>query len=275
MSNRRLPSLTKDKWSKDILNPRIVMLDVYENEISGENKPLFSLLLEKKESKSTSEFYGLDTLTISYRVLNIHEWQGYGWFGASYDKNSNEFSIISDSYGSGALFLDPKQIRGYKIGTYIMNQIIIWAKHNYLDAKLKMISLSENQAETDNRERRNRFYEQFGIQFNYKNEKRESGTSKDDILINQLNPVESWTKNIKEVTVPDYFINNLKNIDNQKQKILDLTRANEWLRQDNEYYWNENIFQFIWRKLKPKIVYWALGSLIILSLVINLYRDNG
>lgn len=267
MSNRRLPSLTKDKWSEDKLNPRIIMLEVYKNEISDENSPFLFLILEKKEIKSSFEIYGLDTLTITYRVLNIHESQASGWFGASYDKNRNEFSIISDDYSSGALFLDPKQIRGYKIGTYIMSQIIMWAKHNYPDAKLKTIFLFENQADPENKERRNRFYEQFGIEFNYENEEKKSGTSKGDILINQLNSVESWTKNIKEVTVPDYFINNLKNIDNQKQKILDLTRANEWLRQDNEYYWNENIFQFIWRKLKPQIVYWALVLLIVTCLV--------
>lgn len=113
MMSKLLPSINKNE---NILSPNILLLNVYKDEITDED-PSFMILLEKKEVKTLDNFT-LDTLTISYSVLNMY---GSGRFGASYNKRTDRVSITSESSFEGAIFLDPQNIRGYRIGTYIMN----------------------------------------------------------------------------------------------------------------------------------------------------------
>jgi hypothetical protein len=247
--SKLLPRLSKNET--DILSPRILLLEVYQGEISAKEAPFFTIILEKEEVNSEGDF-GLDSLTISYRVLDrCATGVGHGWFGASYDRRAKRLSITSDSMSRGAVFLDPEEIRGYRIGTYIMNQIILWAKHNYSSAILDTITLCQGQANLENKERRNRFYEQFGIKFNYSNDKKEEGKS-NKTFINQLTTVETWKKNIKEVEITDYLIEKKETLKNQKQKIFEILGGNKMLQKEIDYYLKENIFQFILRKIKYK-----------------------
>lgn len=56
----------------------------------------------------------------------------------------------------------------------MMNEIVKWAKQ-WPEANILKITLGEGDAYDENMERRNRFYEQFGIEFNYHDESRKTG----------------------------------------------------------------------------------------------------
>lgn len=257
--------------NEHILSPNILLLKVYKDEISAE-VPSFIILLEKKEVKTLDNFE-LDTLTISYRVLNINSTRdGHGYFGASYNKRTKCVSITSDSTFEGAIFLDPQEIRGYRIGTYIMNQIISWAKQNYPNSILNTITLYQLQARPENKERRNRFYEQFGINFNYNNDKKEEGKSCNNIFINQLNLVETWKKNIREEMIIDCLADMVETIKVQKSHICQLSNSNKRLLKEIDCYIKENIFQFLLRKIKYNLK--TITELAIVLFVILIILKN-
>ena len=262
--SKLLPSMNKND---NILSPNILLLNVYKDEITDET-PSFIILLEKKEVKTLDNFT-LDTLTISYRVLNMN---GSGWFGASYNKRTDRVSITSESTYAGAIFLDPDKIRGYRIGTYIMNQIISWAKHNYSSAKLETIFLYQVQATPENKERRNRFYEQFGIKFNYNNDKKEEGKSCNNIFINQLNKVETWKKNIREEMIIDFLADSIKTINFKKNEISQLVNGNKILLNEIDSYIKESIFQFFLRKIKSNLK--TIIEIVIVLFVILIILKN-
>ena len=261
--SKLLPSINKNE---NILSPNILLLNVYKDEITDED-PSFMILLEKKEVKTLDNFT-LDTLTISYSVLNMY---GSGRFGASYNKRTDRVSITSESSFEGAIFLDPQNIRGYRIGTYIMNQIISWAKHNYSSAKLDTIFLYQPQASPENKERRNHFYEQFGIKFNYSNDKKEEGISC-PIKINRLNTVETWKKNIREEMIIDCITDMAETIKDQRSEIRDLSKGNKLLSESVEYYLKENIFQYLVRNIKYSFV--RIVEILVILLIFLLAIKN-
>ncbi len=78
----------------------------------------------------------------------------------------NAISLTSSgALSEGAIFLNlPTKFEGQHIGTYMLNEIVLLAKQ-WQGAKVDSIKLISGQAHGDNKERRNRFYEQFGLEF--------------------------------------------------------------------------------------------------------------
>ena len=143
-------------------------------------------------------------MAVNYSLLNntngLYMGQKSGDFSATYEPTFNSLSLTD-----GGLFLDPPKIRGNRIGTYFFDRIIEWAK-TWEDVKINKIELSIVQAKENNTERRNKFYERFGIEFDYTNNKK-SGVSK-PIKIEMLKRVDTWEKNIKVIEPAD-FLNQL------------------------------------------------------------------
>lgn len=105
------------------------------------------------------------------------------------------------SLTGGTVFLDPEELRGQRIGTYLMNEIVCWAGQ-WPHANVQPIQLEASQADEDNKERRNRFYERFGLEFDYVDATKCAGRSR-PIRVGELRPIESWRQNIAERDVPD------------------------------------------------------------------------
>ncbi|ANN80870.1 hypothetical protein BAU07_26475 (plasmid) [Bordetella flabilis] len=95
--------------------------------------------------------------------------------------------------------------RGAHIGTYLLDEVVRWAKQ-WPTAQVRQISLSTVDGSDENRERRNRLYEQFGIVFEYTPDRR-SGVSLSTMVAAQLTPVapEVWGENIEEWGLVEYL----------------------------------------------------------------------
>lgn len=90
--------------------------------------------------------------------------------------------------------------RGLRIGTYMMNILVTWATENYPSYSPFDIKLLRTDADEDNKERRNRFYRQFGFRFEWDSTDFSAGTLAEDMKIHELAPVkpEKWEKTILE-----------------------------------------------------------------------------
>lgn len=147
---------------------------------------------------------------------------------------------------SGAVFLDLPNLMGNRIGTYLMNEIVLWVKH-WPDAKVRSISLLDLQAQPDNKERRNRFYEQFGLNFKYTDKDHKEGTSM-EILAKELKTTEKWKENITERELPDFLSQMINKIEKLSKELERITTELNQFKSENE-------------KAKKYPVLWAIKQL--------------
>jgi len=206
-----LPSFKRelDVNNKGWTKPRILILEVRHPE-QPDGKPVAWLLVERLESVEHDRSDGSirrASICLSYQRIKPRGAQdvlSQGTFCGGYSKTPIEaVSLTSTSMGRGGVFLEPQALRGHRIGTYLMNEIVVWAK-KWPEAQLHSIELSWGQGQDNNRERRNRFYEQFGIAFEYADEERRSGLSR-PMPAKSLVPTDSWQANIVERPVFDYL----------------------------------------------------------------------
>ncbi|MBN0147646.1 hypothetical protein JTL51_32530, partial [Pseudomonas aeruginosa] len=121
----------------------------------------------------------------------------------SYSRHFNSVSLTSPSMSKGAVFLDLPGLDGQRIGTYLMNEIVQWVQQ-WPEANVNGIELLAGQAHGDNKARRNWFYEQFGLVFDYTDPEHREGRSR-PMLAGALVKVETWRQNITEHRMLDYL----------------------------------------------------------------------
>ncbi len=139
-------------------------------------------------------------------------------FSASVDPLRNKISLTG-----GNVMIGNYSLHGYRIGTYIMNEIVRRAKQ-WPQAEIDQISISEVDAKTDiDRFRRNRFYEQFNIPFDYTTPENRSGRSK-SITAENLEAVKTWESNI-EVLTESQLLLYLVNESNRAKAKLDSEKS--------------------------------------------------
>lgn len=128
-----------------------------------------------------------------------------GEFNAYFDKGFNTVSITASCLSTGGyVVIDPPRLRGGRLGTYLMNEIVVWAKQ-WPDAQVREINLRRGDGENlENRLRRNRFYERFGIEFDYKDSDKAVGVSR-QMQAGQLRAVETWTESIAAHSALQYI----------------------------------------------------------------------
>lgn len=212
-------------------NPSLLIL-----EIKDKNKPeegtLAWLAVEKKETydKHSDNTVHKASLNVTYQHLDRDTRQEKkGFFCASYSQLSNTVSLTGSTPApkSGAVFLNLSDFEGQRIGSYLMNVIVQWVQQ-WPEATVTSIQLSTGQATDDNKERRNRFYEQFGIVFNYTDEDRCAGLSQ-PMFVKDLNTVDSWKKNIVEHNLIHFLENMLASKESLVSKIDFLEKSNKSL----------------------------------------------
>lgn len=107
-------------------------------------------------------------------------------------------SLTSPSCGSGYVVLELPDLKGQRIGTYLMNEVVGWVKQ-WPDAMVSPVRLLTVQAHGDNKERRNKFYERFNLVFDYEDEgTQEAGISR-PMPASELVQADAWRKNIEEM----------------------------------------------------------------------------
>jgi GNAT superfamily N-acetyltransferase len=182
------------------VSPALQVLEV-RNRKNPERPPMGFFLIERRERSRAADRYATadETINIVYREISA---DGYsrdtarGEFRGSYHAHVNAVSITAGSLTGGMVVIDPPSLHGHGLGTYLMNEIVRWAKR-WPNATVNTINLLEGQGHGENRERRNRFYEQFGLKFEYTSAERKAGISL-PMLAQDLAQVDGWKRNISE-----------------------------------------------------------------------------
>lgn len=154
----------------------------------------------------------------------FYEQQGEDFFSGSYNQTRRSVQITS-----GFVILEkiPKKLRGCRIGTLLMDKVISWAKQ-WPEANVNTIELLAHDGGEDNKARRNKFYENFGITFEYTSNDKKAGLSK-DMKAQELVNHNSWEQNI-EMIPSDKLVSFLFKKEN------DLMRKIEGLQHTTEYF---------------------------------------
>ncbi len=114
-------------------------------------------------------------IEIRYRAVG-DRWS-CGTFSGSFSQRHSKGSITSSMVSSrGGVLLGLSKLSGQRIGTYLMGRVVEFVRQ-LPDAALNSVFLSEVDASDENRERRNRFYEQFGLRFQFDGPGRREGRS--------------------------------------------------------------------------------------------------
>lgn len=226
-----IPSFNDDWAEGQRIKPRILVLEVRHPKFL-DLPPVACLIVERNETIHRGEYDNSiyqASVTLSYEVIQnnrLHTNVERGCFSGSYSKSSGLVSLTSSSLVHGAVFLDPERLKGHRIGTYLMNEIVTWVKR-WPEAEVNSVKLLASQAQDDNKERRNRFYEQFGLEFDYTDTEHSAGTSR-PILTRDLTLVENWKENITEHRMSDFLADTLTA---KESAIFDLRIAKQSIKE--------------------------------------------
>ena len=189
-------------------------------------------------------------LRFRYREIGLSQPFGHdgGAFEAYYEPSfSGRTCDDRISLTGGSVMIPHLKHRGIHLGTYFMNQVVAWARQ-WPDVMVKSILISPGDGYEENRERRNRFYEQFGLVFNY-SDAGHCGGSSVSIPAGLLNLTRTWRDNITEYRLEDYLGELLRERD---QLTLDLQNA-----RDSAAMWMRD---FKYAQARPLV--WGIGTFI-------------
>jgi GNAT superfamily N-acetyltransferase len=205
-----IPSFQSRWQNGNRVKPRIYMLEVRRRK-APDSAPIAWLLIEREETvvrDTRDQSIHTASLKLSFRHIASarDRLAGSSYFAGSYSKGVDAnpcVSLTSLSMGRGTVFLDPPELRGAGIGSYLMNQIVVWVQQ-WPEASVNTIALLSGQADEQNKARRNRFYEQFGLSFDYIDAEHREGRSR-PMRAAALTPVETWKENLLERDMQDYL----------------------------------------------------------------------
>ena len=203
-----LPSFDSSWHEGQSVKPRILVLEVRDKD-RPEAKALGWVLVEREETYRRDPRDGTiydASIRLSYQRITAkfsHRGGGKGRFDGSYSRGFDSVSLTSPSMSKGAVFLDLPGLDGQRIGTYLMNEIVQWVQQ-WPEATVNSIELLAGQAHGDNKARRNWFYEQFGLIFDYSDLEHREGRSR-LMPAGALVKVETWKQNICEHRMLDYL----------------------------------------------------------------------
>lgn len=206
-----IPSF-EQKWSGGgWTRPRIYLLEVRDRKRLDE-PPIAWLVVEREEKyrcdPRNNEILEA-SIRLSYERLGARgsfSSDSKGFFSGGYSRGFAErprVSLTSPTVSDGAVFLDLPQLYGQGIGSYIMNEIVNWVRQ-WPEAEVAQIRLLEGQAHAINKERRNRFYEQFGLVFDYLNADHREGISR-PMPASSLQPIGTVKANLREVELRGFI----------------------------------------------------------------------
>jgi GNAT superfamily N-acetyltransferase len=216
---------------------RVVVIEVRPRDGPEGGDPIATLIVERTEKRAPPGSWDRSTLTLRYRVVaGPRDTRIRGSrFDASHVPGRGVVGLTSDDPGRGALFLDLPGLEGNRIGTYLMDAVVRWAR-GWPEADVATVRLLAGQAHDGNRERRNRFYEQFGLVFDWDDDERRSGRSR-PMKAGDLTPTEAWKRNITELPFIDW-IHRVQDRQAELQRRavlaeLRVERQGEWIRAES------------------------------------------
>lgn len=223
-----------------ILTARIPQSD----EKPASDRPEHVVMIKYSDERHTYPEVSLEMARIKIQITSLtRTWSSETW-EATYNSSPNYGASVRLSNGFIGL---PEELQGRRIGTWVMDEIVSWAKQ-WPDALIEPIKLSKQQATDDNKLRRNRFYNQFGFQFDLETEEESSSPN---FTASQLNTVKK-PENIEKM-LPE-------------EKIRALLQERDMLRIRLEHCQNshKNDLENVKKSCRiPKVWFAILGSLPI------------
>lgn len=221
-----LPSLSFDPGFK---TPRLVLLEVRDRLAPA--APIAHLLVERTVTQrlSTDGIVMEARIELDYQRLDPGFARGAraGAFVGGYSHyTGGQVSITSGSPASeGGVFLDLPGLQGQRIGTYLMNQVVLWVKR-WPHAQLATVHLYASGAHhQDNRLRRNRLYEQFGVTFDYDDPQGQGSGGSRTMAAGDLTACDAWRHNITERPVLESLEGWLQEQTRARQELATRERA--------------------------------------------------
>ncbi|WP_454901642.1 hypothetical protein [Variovorax gossypii] len=202
-------------WDAPYLGtPSIVVLEVSAREPStgalgpktpGQQRPLHFILVERRLNFTRAEDGEIEEARIDLRYSRIGGWttdsrsEAKGSMSAGYSRRLNTISLAKSQVNgtTGAVFLTMQGgiPRGVRIGTYLMNEIVAWAKH-WPEAEVQHIALVPGQAvDEEDRRTRNAFWRKFGLKLRFDDPQERGGHSL-PMKAADLTPCTRWKLNI-------------------------------------------------------------------------------
>lgn len=268
-----LPAFDNAWREKQRIKPHICILEVRDRN-APDGKLIARLFVQREEHYERDDEGKVyeASIRLSYETIEPKyslRPRDSGSFDGSYLRGFYE-GHGSVSLVDGALFFDPPDLRGQRIGTYLMNEIVTWAQQ-WPEATVRPIKLMSGQAEDENRTRRNRFYERFGLVFKYQDSEQREGVSK-PMPVKSLTSVTSWEANIGECDPREYLAELLHERERMMMDASKRASANQSLNETLEEAWNHPLRwatrHLWWRLAQPLIkgaLLLALGALAWVS----------
>ncbi len=133
-----------------------------------------------------------------------------------------------------------ESMRGLHIGSYLFHKIVFWAKQFDPSTKIAPITLISSDAYHPNKNRRNSFYGNSGIKFDWHDQNQGAGVSDPELTVSDLTPHAHWPN----ITC-DSQLHSLDEALKQRALLKDRVRK---LRHLNRYYRRE--FENTYARLK-------------------------
>lgn len=230
-------------------------------------KSAFSGVLFVERIVSESTFFHELELKLNYTFCGNNGAVSNGYFSAYYksayflggDNISDEVSITGDDVILNAP-------RGMRIGSLLMNEVVKWVKQ-WPDAKVNRITIIEGDASEENKDRRNRFYERFGVVFSYRDDKKEAGRSV-PMRVSQLTENDSFLKNNGgNIESVDFFSFLSQELHRTNMKIQDLDASNKHMLRDLKRHYEDPVkFAFACYRDRVVIILYLIGFILFIAL---------
>jgi GNAT superfamily N-acetyltransferase len=225
-----LPSINP-QWKDSVrLPPRVYILEALHTD-RPDGPPSDALIVERVETVCLcKDGTAADAqIRISFQRLNSAGARGpneCGFFDGRYVRGFGEEP--ADLSLTGGAVEVPYPLRGKGIGTYFMNEVVTWGKQ-WPDAEVRQIKLSPRDGTPENKDRRNRFYEQFGLKLIFSDPEHRGGRSS-VIKSADLNTVDSWMTRVRTRTVDEFISDLLQQTDALKRETSSQSGRIEHLR---------------------------------------------
>lgn len=192
-------------------------------------------------------------LTPAHRIdegLRTREW--HASFNTLYEPGRVSVSCL-DPFRTGAVNLDLPEVRGWRIGTFLLDEVIGWLQHNAPStAEAAPLYLSRaDAADVANRLARNRLWISHGFRFS--SDDPIDGPSQ-PITLGELRRVETWRENICVIELADAIRARHRAID-------DLSDELKWTR--------HRLARVSQSHRRHRVLNYALGLGVLASLLLN------
>ncbi|MBA0218800.1 GNAT family N-acetyltransferase [Pectobacterium brasiliense] len=191
--------------------PRLEILHIYEREKPDQYWK--TVLIETiYENTQVSNTINKDKISIFFRFIGTKQNSKLCFKAIHRILKDKDNVIISEtiSLTGGELGIWDDNYKGNRLGRWLFNEIVSWAKQ-WPNADVNSIRLGPKDATEDNLERRNKMYTGAGLEFDYDDDEKRTGRSR-EMKASKLIVLSSWKKenggNIAIQNIDDY-INNL------------------------------------------------------------------